>query len=146
MIKNYTSTVPAARSVLFIESKLVAHGAKNIMKIYQEGKLEGIAFIIAIEGKDFAFRVPARINKVEELFTAAVRRPNKNTFKNIRDQAERTAWKILADWVDVQMSLVELKQKEFLEVFLADLYDPAKEQTFFEKVKESKFKIIEALK
>lgn len=145
MIKNYTSTVQSSRSVQYIEDKLVRHGAKNIMKFYKEGKLDGIAFIIFINGKgDIPFRVPARIEKVYEIFKASIRRPNKNTYKNLLDQAERTAWKLLSDWVDVQMSLVELEQVEFLEVFLPFVYDPAKEQTFFEKIKDGQFKMLTA--
>jgi hypothetical protein len=143
MIRNYTSTVPATKSVNFIEDKLVRHGAKNIMKLYKDGKLEGIAFIITIDGRgDIPFRVPARIKKVEELFKNTVRRVTKNTYKNIREQAERTAWKLIADWVDVQMSLIDLQQVELMEVFLPYAYDPIKEQTYFEKVKESQFKML----
>jgi hypothetical protein len=52
MIKNSTSQVPPDRSISHIERFLVAHGAKNIMKVYDpEGHLSGMAFIISIRGK-----------------------------------------------------------------------------------------------
>ena len=60
----------------------------------------------------------------------------------LMEQAERTAWKFLADWVDIQLGLVELGQGEFLEVFLPYVYDPAKQQTFFERIKESGYKML----
>lgn len=63
-IKNYTSTVPASRSVARIEDCLVKHGAKNIIKIYDSKKLTGIAFVVSINGKDIPFRLPARIDNV----------------------------------------------------------------------------------
>lgn len=142
MIKNYTSTVPAVKSINWIEAKLVARGAKNILKLYDDKRLDGIAFIIDVNGKQLAFRLPARIKRIEELFKASVRRPREGTFKNIQDQAERTAWKLLADWVEVQMSLIELQQVEFVEVFLPYVYDPAKQETFFERLKGSGFKML----
>jgi hypothetical protein len=37
---------------------------------------------------------------------------------------------------------VELGQGEFLEVFLPYVYDPAKEQTFFERIKENGYKML----
>lgn len=146
MIKNYTSTVPATKSVSYIESKLVSYGAKNILKLYKDKKLEGIAFIVEVNGKELPFRVPARIEKIEELFKRRLtrRRYHEATLKNIKEQAERTAWKLLSDWVDVQMSLIELDQVEFLEVFLPFVYDPTKEQIFFEKLKDSQFKMLTA--
>ena len=139
MIKNYTSQVPAQRSVQHIENRLVKHGAKNILKLYDNGRLSGVAFIIPIEGKDTPFRLPARIKRVEEKLRKTVLRPRKGTLDRIVDQAERTSWKLLADWVDIQMSLIELDQVEMMEVFMPYLYDHAKDQTFFEKMKSNGF-------
>jgi hypothetical protein len=143
MIKNYTSQVPAARSVQHIEDQLVKHGAKNILKLYEQQKLIGIAFIISINGSDVPFRLPARIDRVEQQLRKTIKRPRSGTLSKISDQASRTAWRLLSDWVAVQMSLVELDQAELIEVFLPYTYDYAKEQTFFEKIKKDGFKLLE---
>lgn len=145
MIKNYTSTVPASRSVQHIEDCLVRHGARNILKEYdEEGKLAGICFIIPREGKMFPFKLPARVENVETVLLGSRRRPPANISqrKKLIEQAERTAWKIVSDWVDVQMSLIELKQAELLEIFLPFAWDPAKKKTFFEAIRENGFKMI----
>jgi hypothetical protein len=144
MVKNYTSEVPAVRSVNHIEAQLVKHGAKNIMKTYNDSKkLSGVAFIISIDGKDTPFKLPARTDRVEVQLRSKVSRPRKGTLDRIKDQAERTAWKLLSDWVDVQMSLIELDQAEIMEVFFPYLYNHEKDQTFFEKMKISGFKLLE---
>jgi hypothetical protein len=143
-IKNYTSEVPASRSVNHIEDRLVKHGAKNILKIYNEDKkLSGVAFIVSINGKEMPFRLPARIERVEKHLRESILRPRKGTLEKVKDQAERTAWKLLSDWVDIQMSLIELDQVELLEVFLPYIYDYEKERTFFEGMKSDGFKMLE---
>lgn len=143
MIKNYTSTVPAERSVVSIEKKLVRQKAKNIMKQYgPDGKLDSICFIIEVNGKDMPFKLPAKVNRVQEVLVGLVKRPRKGTLSKVAEQAERTAWKLVADWVDVQMSLIELGQAEFLEIFLPYVYDPSRMQTFFEKIRDGNYKLL----
>lgn len=139
MIKNYTSTVPANKSIQCIEDKLVRQGAKNIFKDYNNGTLTSISFIIAKEGRLHPFKLPAKVDNVERLFKRKYPRTNR---KKLHEQAERTAWKIMNDWIDIQMSLIELEQAEFMEIFLPYLYDPRTKQTYFEIVKDSGFKLL----
>lgn len=143
MIKNYTSTVPVSRSVQHIEDCLIRHGAKNIMKMYDaDKKLESLCFILPVDGKDIPFKLPASVDRVERVLKAAVRRPNSTTDARCKEQAERTAWKLQSDWVDIQMSLIELNQVEIMQVFLAYVYFPIQKQTYFERLKESGFKML----
>lgn len=136
MIKNYTSQVPVNRSVQHIEDRLVKHGAQNILKLYEEKKLVGIAFIVSVNGEGVPFRLPARVDRVRKQMAGSVRRPRSGTMSRIEEQAARTAWKLLSDWVDIQMSLIELGQVELVEVFMPYIYDHSKGMTLFEKTKE----------
>jgi hypothetical protein len=108
-LKNYTSMVQAGRSIACIEDKLVRHGARQILKEYTgDGKVAAISFIINYNGTELPFHLPARIAACEKVLRSNVRRAREDTYKRIREQSERTAWKILADWVDAQMAMVEL--------------------------------------
>lgn len=140
MVKNYTSSVPASQSVKHIEDILIRNGATLINKMIENGKLSGIAFVVSINGSDLPFRLPARISNVEKVLKAKIKRPRNGTMENISAQAERTAWKLLSDWVDIQCSLIELQQVKFTEVFLPYVYDPSSKQTFFEKLEENNFR------
>lgn len=132
-IKNYTSQVPANRSISWIEGKLARSGANQILKdIDIEGRVTGIAFILPVNGTSMAFKLPAQIKACEEVLKSEVRRPKADTFKRIKEQAERTAWKIVADWVDAQMAMIELSQVDFLQVFLPYMYNPVEKKTFYE--------------
>jgi len=140
MLKNYSSSVPAVQSIAWIERRLAHHKASQILKEYDpECRVVSIAFIVLINGTKFPFKLPARVYECEKVLMARVRRPRGDTVKRVKEQAERTAWKILADWVDVQMAMIELSQVDFMEVFLSYLYDPAKKQTYFEMLKEKGF-------
>jgi hypothetical protein len=143
-LRNYTSGSPVDRSVSLIEKKLVESGARHISKEYDRGMLVGITFAICdANSKMVPIRLPANIERCEQLFSAEVKRPRKGTKDKIRQQAERTAWKLLADWVDVQCSMIMLQQAEPLEIFLPYLFDGNLGQTFFQALKTgTKFKAL----
>lgn len=142
MIKNYTSSVPADRSISRIEALLVYNGARDIMKRYNGRRLDAISFSIDIEGRAIYFKLPAQIEAIEQIFIARIRRPTPASRQKAGEQAERTAWKIICDWVEIEMSLIELRQRSFIEVFLPCIYDVAKNQTLSEKFIESKYRLL----
>lgn len=135
-LQNYTSAIPANKSIMMIEEKLVRHGATHIQKIYENNRLISIDFIKEIDGYPMAFRLPAQIKACENILRSNVKRPRKDTYKNISEQAEKTAWKIVFDWVCAQMTMIQLSQVEFLQVFMSYLYSPVDKKTYFEIIKE----------
>lgn len=144
-LKNYTSTVDADKSISRIERLLVDVGAKNINKQYAEDKtLKSITFLIDINGQTIAFRVEAKIDLVFKILWAEVKRPQPTTKARVTDQAERTAWKIVQDWVESQITMVQLQQAELAQVFLPYAYDPVKDQTFYQSIKGANFKALMA--
>ena len=144
MLKNYTSTVPAVRSISYIETKLAQNGARQILKLYdEESRVTGLCFIIPMNGRDMPFKLPANIEACERTLRANLSsRARPETKKKIVQQAERTAWKILLDWVEAQIAMIELAQVEVLEVFLPYVYDHSKQQTYFEKLKERNYRAL----
>lgn len=140
-MKNYTSSVPAERSISYIEHQLARHNVLNISKQYDNGKISSIFFQIENNGKVIPFKLPANIEKCYMVLRNQVKRPIEGTEKRLQAQAERTAWKIISDWIDIQFSLIEMEQAEFLQVFLP--YIAIGNQTFYEKLKANDFKQIE---
>jgi hypothetical protein len=143
VIKNYTSGVPVSTSVSYIEQKLVAHGATNIVKRYgQDKKLLAIMFQIDHGGHLVPVFLPAKVDAVELVLKRSIRRPKAGTAERVREQAARTAWKLISDWVDVQFAMIQLEQAEFVEIFLPFVWDPVKEETFFARVKAGGYKLL----
>jgi hypothetical protein len=141
-LKNYTSEVPAITSMGRIERCLVEAGATDISKKYEDGICRAIRFRMPINNIPVFFELPARVDSCYKVLWADVKRPRPDTKKKIEQQAERTAWKIICEWVECQLSMIKLEQAEALQVFLPYVWDPAKEETFFEKLKKTNYKAL----
>lgn len=140
-LKNYTSSVPVINSIGRIEHRLSQAGATHIAKQYVKERPIGMIFQIPINDIPMTFKLPAKAEKVYEFMVKQRARPPKQSQKEaIQMQADRTGWKILSDWVDIQVSMIQLDQAEAVEVFLPYAYDGRNDKTLFEKMKENNFK------
>ena len=142
-IKNYTSGIPANRTIGDIESLLIVAGATAVAKEVKEKTVVAVMFQLPCDGRSQTIRLPANVEAVQdwlwkEHVSGAVR--NKRTKDDFREQAERTAWKIMLDWTQVQISLIKLKQADALQVFLPYIWDGG--QTYYEYLKGNKFKAL----
>ena len=144
MIKNYTSGVPVSRTLERIEAALVRGGATGISKDYKAGLLEAVCFTTTNpgDGQRIAVRLPANSDGVYNALRQAVKKPRKGTLEKLRDQANRTAWKLMQDWVEIQMSLIAMQQADFLQVFLPYVWDG--KRTFYTALKDGGFKLLGA--
>jgi len=142
-LKNYTSTVPVNLTVARIEQLLAEAGATGINKDYAAGALTALAFRIPTPtGKTLTIRLPANTPAVYETMRKAILRPRRGTEDKVRQQAERTAWKLMQDWIQVQISLIQMQQADVLQVFLPYVWNG--EQTFYQVLKTSGFKQLAA--
>lgn len=140
-LKNYTSSTPAHQTIAYIEAYLASAGVTGISKQYENGNPVAIFFHVEMPPNSYTIRLPARVNDVQEYlwqdYCTRTRRPRKQR-EDFLDQASRTAWKIQQDWVQVQISLIKLKQANFLEVFMGFLWDG--KQSYYQALENSKFK------
>lgn len=141
-MKNYTSAVPVERTVSRIEYVLANAGAGNIIKDYEGGELKALSFTLCLPGsaKMVPIRLPASAIAVEKILLAKVKRARKETLQRIRQQAGRTAWALMRDWIEVQVSLIELQGVEALQVFLPYIWDGRR--TYYAALKENGFKML----
>lgn len=140
-LKNYTSTVPASRSIERIKNVLRKLKVSNINEEYKDGALLGIKFLIDINGSTVVFELPAQVDKVFNVMWLEVKRQTESRKEVIREQAERTAWKIICDWIEVQASMIYLEQAELLQVFLPYAVMPTG-KTVYHTIKEGGMKLL----
>lgn len=110
-ILNYTTSMPVANSVAEIQKKLVKASASAILSEYENGVLSHISFKVKTQHGDITFRLPANI---EGVFSALKR----DCKKVKREQAERVAWRIIKDWVEAQLAIIEAGMATLPQVFL----------------------------
>ena len=145
-LKNYTSEVPVSITIGKIEAVLIRVGVSGITKEYgPQGEVCALTFHIALGDTRVAIRLPANreqaLNALWENYKTTHPQGSK-TRKDFAQQAERTAWKLMQDWCEVQLSLIQVKQAEFLEVFLPFVWDGGKRQTFYDRIKDGGYKAL----
>ena len=141
-LRNYTSTVPVERSLAAIEKLLVEAGATHIARTYTGGNITGFIFAIEVSRKPISFKLPANPAAVKTMLTKKVSRPRSRTLERLDEQSQRTAWKLLHDWVHVQISLIQMGQADAVQVFLPYAYNTLSRCTLYEKFKEGGFKAL----
>ena len=118
-IKNYTTKISAAESVDQIQALLRKKGARRVLVDYDaSGTPQAIAFEVEfapVAGPVFRlpFRLRARPEGVERLLGKVTDRRYRG-----RAQAERVAWRLVYNWIDVQLAFVEAGQAEMAELLL----------------------------
>ena len=143
-IKNYTSTVDAIKSMSRIEEMLVEIGATNISKTYENKVCKGITFLYydTQVNQTLAFQLKAQVEEVFNILWKEVKRPQASTKEQLKSQANRTAWKILSDWTEIQCTMILLGQAKPLQMFLPFIYDVKTEETLFDKVVNGKMPLL----
>jgi len=111
-IKNYTTEVPVERTISEIQKILTKARASAIMTEYGPDALpSALTFRVNVGGTDINFSLPVKVSGV----SAALKRDGE-----YRDaaHARRVAWRIVKDWCDSQMALIDAGQADLAQVFL----------------------------
>lgn len=116
-IKNYSTTVPASRTVGQIQALLSKHGASQVSIYYGEaGAVLGITFSLNDAYGSHNFRLPSRVEAVKSVLKS-------QKVKCTDEHAERVAWRNIKDWIDAQIALMETGQVQASEVMMPYMLD-----------------------
>ena len=158
-LKNYTSDVAVHVTIARIEAVLLRCRVSGITKEYgPNGEMLALIFHIpSPNGQPLAIRLPAN----EEAALRALwldyvgddklsadgntimyngRKLKKKA--HFREQARRTAWKMMQDWIEVQMSMIQMQQADQLQVFLPYIWDSANQVSFYDRAKANGFRAL----
>jgi hypothetical protein len=123
---NYTTKIDPDKTAAEISRCLSSHGASAVMTEYdkERGLVSALAFRITVNGQSMSFRLPCDWKPVYTIITKGKKNPHWDEAKKRRwisdweQQAVRTAWRIVKDWVEAQMALVETQMVTTQQVFL----------------------------
>jgi hypothetical protein len=135
-LKNTYSTSP--RVFEEIQKTLISHAARSVTFDYDDaGRVEALSFALDISGRLLSFRLPARYKNVERIFE---KKRGKRLTDAEREQAYRTAWANVRDWLSAQMALIDTQMVEAAEIFLPYMVNQEGE-TYYEALKERQFRL-----
>jgi hypothetical protein len=114
-ILNYTTSIDCEKSISEIQKCLVKHGANKIVTDYVNGMPSSVTFCLVINERLIGYVLPANYSGVLKAMKNDKKVPNS---KCTEAQAQRVAWRIVKDWVEAQMAIVEAQLADMAEVFL----------------------------
>jgi hypothetical protein len=113
-IKDYTTTVPALRTVGQIQDILAKAGAAQILAEYNAGRVVGLTFTVNTATGPQAFTLPARPDLVRAVLLRQRVQPRYAT----EEHAECVAWRIIKDWIEAQLAIIQTEMVTLDQVML----------------------------
>ena len=116
-----TTTVAPEKTAAEIEEMLAKHGARRLVKEYDAGgRPSGLMFEMVTEEGAIPFKLPINTDAVYQILIA--KRSNayyrQDVQARVHAQAERTAWRIVREWVHAQLALIQTNMVTVVEVFM----------------------------
>ncbi|HBK53250.1 MAG TPA: hypothetical protein DDZ44_04865 [Syntrophomonas wolfei] len=128
---NYSTTVDVHKTLGEIQAILVKHGARKLMYDYNEsGQIQALCFSIITPNGEIGLKLPANVPVIYEVLKQQKKVGKIKTNPDYA-QAERVAWRIIKDWIEAQMAILESQMVQFEEVFLPYIIN-RDGQTFFQ--------------
>lgn len=121
-IKNYTAQKSVIVVAAEIEQNLIDNGAVEIRKDITDGKITALKFIIPTRMGMIPIQLPVNVQGVLKVLET-----DKKTNRRVKvtfDQAEKTAWANLRDWINSQIALIRIGMVDMEQVFLPYVVGP----------------------
>jgi hypothetical protein len=115
---NYRTRVAPAQSISEIQQLLARKGASHVTTGYDgRGEPVSIDFMYKVGGMPVKFRMPLSFAGVQKALAQQSGR-SRVSEKTLKERAVWVAWRILKDWIEAQIALVECNQAEMGQVFM----------------------------
>ena len=139
-LMNYSTKIDPHRTVSEIAAILVRHGASRIMQEY-DGSGNIIALKWSLDGQygSLGYAMPVNYDAVYEVLTEEGR-IFKGDAERRKEQARRVAWRILKDWIEAQIALLESGMVEMEEIFLPYMLAGADDRTLYRALVDGQFR------
>jgi hypothetical protein len=113
-ILAYTTEVPTTRTVGQIQAILADAGASQILAEYRDKRVVALSFTTQTPMGPQAFRLPADPARV----FAVLKRQRVAARYATLEQAERIAWRIVKNWIESQLAIIQTEMVTLDQVML----------------------------
>lgn len=136
-ILNYTTSIDPHRTVGEIQRLLAAKGARGILLEYNgDGDPTAVAFQIEHQGQQLRYRLPCRAGAVHAVLQQEWRAGNVDKRHATSTHAHRVAWRIVKNWIEAQLAIVESGMTAIPEVFMPYQLVANGDQTMYEVLQQ----------
>ncbi len=119
MILNYTTTIEPEQTIGEIQKMLSRFNVAAMMTEYDGHNVSSVSFRLDLDGQPISFRLPCNWRAVEAILKKPAHRGKlKCRMDEIDKQAIRTAWRVIKDWIEAQLALVEIDMVTIPQIFL----------------------------
>ncbi len=116
---NYSTTVPVDRTAAQIQKILSMHGATLVQATYDgAGNITGLGFNVDTAHGNLPFDVPINTAKIKVVLERQYKARKVPASALREGQPERIAWRIIKDWIEGQMALLETDMVQLEQIFL----------------------------
>lgn len=142
---NYTTTIDPGKTVGEMSEMLVKAGATTVNTEYAAGKPVALAFTIQTPHGERRYVLPGgQAEPVLKLLKESGVRAKSKGWRADLPQAERVAWRILKDWLEAQLALIETAMVELDQVMLPYMVTDAAGTTVYELYQGNAMKALQA--
>lgn len=117
-ILNYSTIIDPEQTIGEIQKLMSKHGVTAMMTEYDGPRVAAVSFQMMIKDKKVGYKLPCNWRSVHQVFKEQGIPYIKHKDKNIENQAVRTAWRVIKDWIEAQLALVEINMVTIPQVFL----------------------------
>lgn len=121
MLLNYTTKIPPEQTIGEIQKMLTRYNVAAMMTEYDGPRVAAVSFRLNVDGKPLGFKLPCNWRAVAHILNtdrAARRNVRLSRGETLDDQAVRTSWRIIKDWIEAQLALIEVGMVTVPQVFL----------------------------
>ena len=134
LLLNYTTSIAVDKTIAEVQTMLAKNNATAVMTEYDGfGIISALSFRIKTERGVMTFRLPANIENVK----IVLEREKAVPYNKLKEQAERTAWRIVKDWLEAQCAFIRSEQVKIDQVLLPFAQDN-QGVTLYERLIEGK--------
>ncbi len=118
-ILNYSTSISVDKTVAEIQKALSQCRDIQVLTAYEGGIVSSISFRLTTQHGVLSFLLPAKIDSIWQIMKQSKNRRTKRT----RKQAAMVAWRIIKDWIEAQVALIQADQVTLEEAFLPFIQD-----------------------
>lgn len=130
-VLNYTTKIPAAKTIGEVQALLAKHGAQRIAVDYRDGQPCGMTFGLTTPHGPRLFTLPVDIEAMQRLLSISKPSGMSLVAFRSREHAERVAWRVIKDWLAAQLTLVQTEMAAIDQVMLPYLHADESGRTLY---------------